>query len=89
MVETKLYETNLQVLIPVVFGLILTLLPSILGILLITKGSQTDSYLFAKRLNSPRGFVILLSLLCQVPFVLYVLFLFRTEAFEILFGGSG
>jgi hypothetical protein len=82
------YDADIQILIPVVFGFVLTFLPSILGILLITRGTQRDTYILHQRLNSPRWFIILLSLACQVPAIIYILSLYHTEALNIILRGS-
>jgi hypothetical protein len=79
-----LYNTNIQILIPVVVGFVLTFLPSILGILLITRGTRMDTYILHQRLNSLRWLIILLSLACQAPAIIYTLSLYNTEAFNII-----
>lgn len=88
MIEKIPHQTDIQILIPVVFGFVLTFLPSLLGILLMTKGTQTDPYVLHRRLNAPRWFTILLSLACQAPAIIYILSLFHTEAFNIILRGS-
>jgi hypothetical protein len=82
------YQTDIQILVPVVFGFVLTFLPSILGILLMTRGTQRDTYILHQRLNSPRWLIILLSLACQAPAIIYILSIYNTEAFNIILGGS-
>ena len=82
------YQTDIQILLPVVFGFVLTFLPSILGILLMTRGTQRDTYILHQRLNSPRWLIILLSLACQAPAIIYILSLYNTEAFNIILRGS-
>ena len=81
-------HTDIQILIPVVFGFALTFLPSILGILLMTKGTQRDTYMLLQRLNVPRWFIILLGLACQAPAIIYILSLYNTEAFNIILRGA-
>jgi hypothetical protein len=86
--EKITYQTDLQILLPVVFGFILTFLPSILGILLMARGTQRDTYILHQRLNSPRWLIISLSLACQAPAIIYILSLYNTEAFNIILRGS-
>jgi hypothetical protein len=78
------YDADIQILIPVVFGFVLTFLPSILGILLITRGTQRDTYILHQRVNSPRWLIILLGLACQTPVTIFILSLYNTDAFNII-----
>jgi len=87
MIEKIPHQTDIQILIPVAFGFVLTFLPSLLGILLMTKGTQTDPYLLHRRLNAPRWFIIFLSLACQAPLIIYVLFLLHTEPIKTVLRG--
>jgi hypothetical protein len=82
------FGADIHILIPVVFGFILTFLPSILGILLITRGAQKDSYILHQRSHSPRWLIILLSLVCQAPAILYIVSLYHNEAFKIILRGA-